>query len=209
MDSAESVCILDAVKTYGLTRPRPRSATYTLATGAYEVKITTAVSGWSPDTHVIRRVWFPINQQGQYQQRPMEWDLYLSGDGYWYLKFLVWPPTGAFTVEYGQSHVLDLTPTDSILSEAPGDFDACCHLAASNVLRIAANSYAPQYNTTLGADSSNTSEQSKNYALRAKDEAAKFREHMDLRPTAPSERVTWGYNRGGNRDRFWNPRRNQ
>ncbi|TXH55413.1 MAG: hypothetical protein E6Q97_08870 [Desulfurellales bacterium] len=203
VQSGETIAILDAVREYSQANPRNRTIAATLS--GFEVDLATLVPEWSADTHRVQRVWWPTDLQGRYEVQPSDYWLFQKPDGTNWIRFTVSAPTSTCWIDYSAPHQLDDT-TDTLSSECPSKVEAVCHLAASNILRMAANYYARQHSTSITADTVNSEQQSLNYANRAKDERAIYEGRQQSIPSG-SGFVDWGYPANGQTELFWRTRR--
>lgn len=185
LDSGETLALLDAIAAYNLARPRHLVVSGSAIVSGYDQALTSLVAAWAGDTHRALTVWYPLDGQSRSEMLSSDWQVYQKPDGSWHIRFAVDVPSESWYLDYSAPHVVD-TGTDTLSSGAPLDVDAVCHLAASNVLQMAANKLAKQSSTSLSADTIGAENQSRNYAMRAKDERDKFTAHMANR-AGPSQ----------------------
>lgn len=198
--SDETLAVRDALRTYTKVRPLVVVVDLT-ATGDYELSLS-AISGYHPDTHQVLSVSWPIGIQDQHAISGNEITVYQKSGGTWWLRFNCRTPDSTVSVELAKPHDENL-----MAANAPADIEAICHLAAANILRIAANFYASQHSSNIAADISNSEQQSVNYAMRAKDEEKKFWDYLGQRRQTSSARANLGLPRRNEPDLFWNTRR--
>lgn len=208
LDSGETLALLDALTAYNLARPRQLVVSGSAIASGYDQALTSLVAAWAGDTHRALTVWFPLDGQERNEMLPADWQVYQKPDGSWHVRFIGDVPSEPWYLDFTAPHVVD-TVTDTLSSEAPLDVDAVCHLAASNVLQMAANKLAKQSSTSLSADTISAENQSRNYAMRAKEEREKFTAHMASRAGSSQGMVDWGRPAAGQADRFWRGRRYQ
>lgn len=208
LDSGETVALLDAVKSYSLARPRLLVASGSAISSGYDQALTDLVPAWAGDSYGALAVWYPLDGQERCQMLAADWQVYQKPDGSWHIRFLVDIPAQSWYLDYSCPHTLDLS-TDTLSSEAPLDVDAVCHLASSYILQQAANYFARQSSSTLGVDTVSAENQSRNYAMRAKDERSIYDAHIAARPNSTQGMVDWGRPAVGQSDRFWRGRRYQ
>lgn len=203
LQSGETVGLLDAVREYSQANPRIKTVASTVS--GFEISLSVIVTGWSSDTHRVNRIWWPTDLQGRYEVQPSDYWLFEKPDGTSWVRFTVASPTTECWIEYSCPHVVSSTE-DTLSAECPGKVEAVCHLAASNILRMAANYFARQHSNSIVADTVNSEQQSLNYANRAKDERAIYEGRQQSIPSG-SGFVDWGYPAPGNSELFWRTRR--
>lgn len=202
LTSDETIAILDAIKEHSKRYPRVRSIELP-APATWDVALS-AVSGWGPD-HKVESVRHCLNSQEWIEIEAKDLWTYQAPNGSYQLRFLCAPPTAAFWLSYSMPHVLT-NSQDTFSDERPGEIEAVCHLAAANILRMAANSAQRQYKSNLGAESANTEQQAPNYAARSREERQEYLNRLSQAETGNGF-VDWGYPSAGREELFWRPSR--
>jgi len=196
--SDETIAINEAIKDYSQARPRSVVQEFS-GNSDYEFPLA-SISQFSPETCLINAVFWPVERQGEYLVPADEWRVYQRPDATWWLKLLQETPSDRIWVRLTIPHV-----AETLMTTAPADFEAICHLAASKLLQMAANHTASSYGNSIAADSVDRAQQSGNYAMRSKDERAMYTQWMTGRRQTSGARLRWGQSQRADRP-FWRDR---
>lgn len=199
----ESHC-REAVRTYSQVRPYVDAVSVAALSDASQppvYSLSSAVTGWVEDSWTVVECYQRSNGECE---RISGWSV-IREAGVSKLIFDSYP--GQFWLRYARPH----DPDDDPFLFPREDLDAISHLAAALILEQAADYYGRQYNRTMGADSSNTEQQSFNYAQRAKDQRKIFTDAMAARPkslgsSGGAKRANWSTRGLMGRDHFWTDR---
>lgn len=196
--SDETMAIYSAIKDYSQARPRSVVQEFT-GNSDYEFSLD-SITAYSPETCLINAVFWPVERQSEYVVPADEWRVYQRPDGTWWLKLLQDSPSDKIWVRLTIPH-----DAATLITTAPADIEAICHLAASKLLQMAANYMASSTSSSIAADSVDRNQQSATYSQRSKDEKSLYNQWMTGRRQTSGARLRWGQSQRTDRP-FWRER---
>jgi len=185
-----------ALGQYSSDRPDTQVDDVTGDAGRYYV-LSTSLTAWSEGFSQILSIEYPAatvasDETPQYLE-PEDWrDDYWAGDvRYLYLRNHAPAATETMRITYTLPFAWASSPL--VTTTPPGDFFPICDLAAAICCHAIATRYSRTSESTLGADSVDHNSRGRNFAARAKEFEARYKDHMGLGkgPAPAGEFVDW------------------
>lgn len=191
--SDRDACISGALLRYNADRPR-RLKVVIAATGGstWEYSMSVAVSGWNEGQYCVTDVLYPGGERTEAPFDRNDWTVYKRADATFWLRFVRNAPSSGYNmwVCYTAPHTLS-GAADTITSDYPNDVEAFCNLAASIVLREAANHYTKIALSSLSLDNVDYRGLSDYAARRAKETLAVYEAAVSVARGPKSAFVDW------------------
>ena len=168
----------------------------------------TPPSGWIEQFSTVRSIEFPTGNVPSTLLEDGDYEIYRTPTAE-KIRLLKDKPTASETFRVTFPGLHSITASTGTIGD--GDFRAVCHLVAAIACRMLANRYAQLQQPTLGADVADHKSKAQEYASRARDLYAVYRQHIgaDKDAQVPGASVVqdWDQNFPWGEDRLTHPRR--